>query len=82
MCFKIRSIAIIAEGIPENLTRQIIKEADKKGVFVIGPATVGYTYYIYCNYGMQNPYSSIIYKQEHNLYFMINFDYLNINYKA
>lgn len=38
---QIRSIAIIAEGIPENLTRQIIKEADKKGVFVIGPATVG-----------------------------------------
>lgn len=45
MSFKIRSIAIIAEGIPENLTRQIIKEADKKGVFVIGPATVGDTYY-------------------------------------
>lgn len=50
MSFKIRAIAIIAEGIPENLTRQIIKEADKKGVFVIGPATVGDTYYIYCNY--------------------------------
>lgn len=50
MSFKIRSIAIIAEGIPENLTRQIIKEADKKGVFVIGPATVGDTYHIYCNY--------------------------------
>lgn len=73
--FKIRSIAIIAEGIPENLTRQIIKEADKKGVFVIGPATVSITY-IYC---LQNPYSSIIYKQEHNHYFIMNFDYLNIN---
>ena len=37
---KIRTIAIIAEGIPENLTRQIIKMADEKGVCIIGPATV------------------------------------------
>lgn len=38
---QIRSIAIIAEGIPENMTRKMIKEADKKGVTIIGPATVG-----------------------------------------
>ncbi|KAK3591986.1 hypothetical protein CHS0354_031493 [Potamilus streckersoni] len=38
---QIRTIAIIAEGIPENLTRQLIKMADEKGVHIIGPATVG-----------------------------------------
>lgn len=38
---QIRSIAIIAEGIPENLTRHLIQEANKKGVSIIGPATVG-----------------------------------------
>jgi hypothetical protein len=38
--FQIRTIAIIAEGIPENLTRQLIKTADEKGVAIIGPATV------------------------------------------
>ncbi len=38
---QIRSIAIIAEGIPENMTRQIIKAASEKNVNIIGPATVG-----------------------------------------
>ncbi|XP_041367223.1 ATP-citrate synthase-like isoform X2 [Gigantopelta aegis] len=38
---QIRTIAIIAEGIPENLTRQLIKKANEKGVTIIGPATVG-----------------------------------------
>merc|ERR1712106_908231 len=38
---QIRTIAIIAEGIPENYTRKLIKEADQKGVTIIGPATVG-----------------------------------------
>merc|ERR1719427_761008 len=38
---QIRTIAIIAEGIPENFTRKLIKLADKKGVPIIGPATVG-----------------------------------------
>ena len=37
---QIKCIAIIAEGIPENKTREIIKEADKRGVAIIGPATV------------------------------------------
>ncbi|XP_052259602.1 ATP-citrate synthase-like [Dreissena polymorpha] len=37
----IRSIAIIAEGIPENLTRKLLKMANEKGVCIIGPATVG-----------------------------------------
>jgi ATP citrate (pro-S)-lyase len=36
-----RSIAIIAEGIPENLTKKLIKAAASKGVTIIGPATVG-----------------------------------------
>uniref|UniRef100_A0A8D3BDW4 ATP-citrate synthase n=1 Tax=Scophthalmus maximus TaxID=52904 RepID=A0A8D3BDW4_SCOMX len=38
---QIHTIAIIAEGIPEAHTRKIIKIADKKGVTIIGPATVG-----------------------------------------
>ncbi|KAG5456813.1 MAG: ATP citrate-lyase, partial [Olpidium bornovanus] len=38
---KIRSIAIIAEGVPERRARQIIAAAKAKGVLIIGPATVG-----------------------------------------
>ena len=38
---QIKTIAIIAEGIPENLTRKLIKLADTKEVTIIGPATVG-----------------------------------------
>lgn len=38
---QIRSIAIIAEGIPENFTRKIVKKANEKKVAIIGPATVG-----------------------------------------
>uniref|UniRef100_A0A3Q2HKI8 ATP-citrate synthase n=1 Tax=Equus caballus TaxID=9796 RepID=A0A3Q2HKI8_HORSE len=38
---QIRTIAIIAEGIPEALTRKLIKKADQRGVTIIGPATVG-----------------------------------------
>lgn len=38
---QIRTIAIIAEGIPENMTRKMIKAAHSKGVNIIGPATVG-----------------------------------------
>jgi len=38
---QIRTIAIIAEGIPENMTRKIIKAAQKKQINIIGPATVG-----------------------------------------
>ena len=33
---QIRTIAIIAEGIPENLTRKINKEAASLGVTIIG----------------------------------------------
>uniref|UniRef100_A0A8C1VQS0 ATP-citrate synthase n=1 Tax=Cyprinus carpio TaxID=7962 RepID=A0A8C1VQS0_CYPCA len=38
---QIHTIAIIAEGIPEALTRKLIKTSDEKGVTIIGPATVG-----------------------------------------
>lgn len=38
---QIRTIAIIAEGIPENYTRKLIKLANEKNVSIIGPATVG-----------------------------------------
>eukprot|EP00116_Pleurobrachia_bachei_P006054 sb/3466316/ len=37
----IKCIAIIAEGIPENLTKKINKLAAEKGVAIVGPATVG-----------------------------------------
>jgi len=38
---QIRSLAIIAEGIPENYTRRLCKLAAEKNVTIIGPATVG-----------------------------------------
>ena len=38
---QLRTIAIIAEGIPENMTRTLNKKAKDKGVIIIGPATVG-----------------------------------------
>jgi len=38
---QVRVVAIIAEGIPENMTRKVIKKANENGVAIIGPATVG-----------------------------------------
>ncbi|KAK2066453.1 hypothetical protein P8C59_000274 [Phyllachora maydis] len=38
---QIRTIAIIAEGVPERRAREIAHVAAKKGVTIIGPATVG-----------------------------------------
>lgn len=38
---QIKTIAIIAEGVPESQTRSIIQDANAKGVGIIGPATVG-----------------------------------------
>lgn len=38
---QIRTIAIIAEGVPEKRARQLLWEAKKKNVLIIGPATVG-----------------------------------------
>ena len=37
---QIRTIAIIAEGIPEAKTRQLNRKAKELGVTIIGPATV------------------------------------------
>ncbi len=37
----VRSVAIIAEGVPERQSRILIAEAEAKGVALIGPATVG-----------------------------------------
>jgi ATP citrate (pro-S)-lyase len=37
----IRTVAIIAEGMPERQTRELIAIAKKKGKWIIGPATVG-----------------------------------------
>ena len=38
---QIKTIAIIAEGIPENFTRKLLKLAKAKNITIIGPATVG-----------------------------------------
>ena len=38
---QIKSIAIIAEGVPERRAREILHVAHKKGITIIGPATVG-----------------------------------------
>jgi ATP citrate (pro-S)-lyase len=38
---RLKTIAIIAEGVPESQTRALIKAAAEKGVGIIGPATVG-----------------------------------------
>ncbi|KAF2401308.1 ATP-citrate synthase-like protein subunit 1 [Trichodelitschia bisporula] len=40
-CPQVRCIAIIAEGVPERRAREIMHVARKKGVTIIGPATVG-----------------------------------------
>jgi len=37
----IRTVAIIAEGMPERETRELIALAKKKGKWIVGPATVG-----------------------------------------
>eukprot|EP00756_Hemistasia_phaeocysticola_P040566 Hpha_TRINITY_DN16869_c2_g2::TRINITY_DN16869_c2_g2_i3::g.153910::m.153910/K01648/ACLY; ATP citrate (pro-S)-lyase len=38
---QIKTIAVIAEGIPERYTRMLIKESNRRCVKLIGPATVG-----------------------------------------
>ncbi|CAG8478411.1 4696_t:CDS:2, partial [Acaulospora morrowiae] len=38
---QIKTIAIIAEGVPERYARKILHEAKRRGVLIIGPATVG-----------------------------------------
>mmetsp|Transcript_2676 Transcript_2676/g.3647 ORF Transcript_2676/g.3647 Transcript_2676/m.3647 type:complete len:1099 (+) Transcript_2676:100-3396(+) len=38
---QIKTVAIIAEGVPEAQTRRLVAEAEKRGVGIIGPATVG-----------------------------------------
>ncbi len=38
---RLRTVVIIAEGIPERETRELIALAKKKGKWIIGPATVG-----------------------------------------
>ena len=38
---QIKSIAIIAEGVPERRAREILHVAHQKGITIIGPATVG-----------------------------------------
>ena len=38
---KIKTIAMIAEGVPDRQARSIIRRAESLGVGIIGPATVG-----------------------------------------
>ncbi|KAN0084843.1 Citrate synthase-like protein [Elaphomyces granulatus] len=40
-CPQIKTIAIIAEGVPERRAREIMVVAKEKGIAIIGPATVG-----------------------------------------
>lgn len=40
-CPQIKTIAVIAEGVPEKRSRQLLWEAQAKNVLIIGPATVG-----------------------------------------
>ncbi len=37
----VRTVAVIAEGMPERQARELISLAEKKGKWIIGPATVG-----------------------------------------
>merc|ERR1719414_1239648 len=37
----IKTVAIIAEGVPEQQTRELVKTAEEKKIGMIGPATVG-----------------------------------------
>jgi len=37
----VRTVVIIAEGVPERRTKELIKIATKRGKWIIGPATVG-----------------------------------------
>jgi succinyl-CoA synthetase alpha subunit len=37
----IRTVAVIAEGVPEQRTKELIKIANEKNKWIIGPATVG-----------------------------------------
>lgn len=45
----IKTIAIIAEGIPENLTRKLILAANDKNVTIIGKTEFLHFLNIYCN---------------------------------
>ena len=38
---QVKTMAIIAEGVPESQTRAVNAEAAARGVHIIGPATVG-----------------------------------------
>lgn len=38
---QIKAIALIAEGVPERHAREILWAAKRRGVMIIGPATVG-----------------------------------------
>ncbi|KAI9091538.1 citrate synthase-like protein [Phlyctochytrium arcticum] len=38
---QLKTIAIIAEGVPEKRARQLLHEAQEKKVLIVGPATVG-----------------------------------------
>ena len=37
----VRTVAVIAEGVPERRTKELISIADQRGKWIIGPATVG-----------------------------------------
>ena len=53
-------IAIIAEGIPENKTKRLIKKAHSQGVSIIGPATVS----AFCSINVRSMYVRICHTLE------------------
>uniref|UniRef100_A0A8C4RAF2 ATP citrate synthase n=1 Tax=Eptatretus burgeri TaxID=7764 RepID=A0A8C4RAF2_EPTBU len=68
---QIRTIAIIAEGIPEADTRKLIKLANEKGVTIIGPSTLyrpGSVGYVSRSGGMSNELNNIMSRTTDGVY--------------
>jgi len=49
---QIRTIAIIAEGVPERKTKEINHEANRRNVTIIGPATVCFHLFIFFQFDL------------------------------
>ncbi|OAG42934.1 ATP-citrate synthase subunit 1 [Fonsecaea monophora] len=74
---QVRSIAIIAEGVPERRAREIMVKSKEKGITIIGPATVGgikpalpqrFRGYVSKSGGMSNELNNIISQNTDGVY--------------
>ena len=63
---QLKTIAIIAEGVPEKRARQLLHTAKEKDVLIIGPATVGKNILVNAYY-LDNNYTYLNLKVELNL---------------